>query len=141
MTRIRRGVLLGGLAFLLMPAATAQAAFPGGNGDIAFGRSSNEQVDIWVVAPGVTGTRRITNTPHRTESMPDWNAAGTRLAYLRCGGGKFSNCDIWTMDADGGDRTRLTSTPVAQETWPTWSPDGTRSRSPRTPRTRSRTSG
>ena len=125
MMRIRRGVLLGGLAFLLMPAAAAQAAFPGGNGEIAFGRSSNQQVDIWVVAPSVTGTRRITNTPHRTESMPDWNAAGTRIAYVRCVGTKLGNCDIFTMDADGGDRVRLTSTPDVQETWPSWSPDGT----------------
>ncbi|MGZ8613212.1 MAG: TolB family protein, partial [Actinomycetota bacterium] len=120
-----RSFLLAILGSMLIPASAAQAAFPGGNGDIAFGRSSRQQVDIWVVAPGVTGTMRITNTPNRTESMPDWNAAGTRIAYVRCVGTKTGNCDIFTMDADGGDRARLTSTPEVQETWPSWSPDGT----------------
>ena len=112
-------------ALALAPATTASAAFPGANGDIAFGRSSQGQVDIWVVFPGVTGTARLTNTPNRDESMPDWNAAGTRLAYTRCAGSKLGNCDIFTMDADGSDVTRLTATPNVQETWPAWSPDGT----------------
>ena len=110
---------------VLAPATTASAAFPGANGDIAFGRSSQGQVDIWVVLPGVTGTARLTNTPNRDESMPDWNAAGTRLAYSRCAGTKLGNCDIFTMAADGSDVTRLTFTPDVQETWPAWSPDGT----------------
>src|SRR5512134_1664798 len=123
MKRVARGFLLA-IAFASMPAATAFAAFPGGNGDIAFGRSSRQQVDIWVVAPGVTGTRRLTDTPNRTESMPDWNAAGTRIAYVRCVGTKIGNCDIFAMDADGSGVSRLTSTPDVQETWPTWSPDG-----------------
>ena len=104
----------------LAPASTASAAFPGANGDVAFGRSSQGQVDIWVVFPGVTGTARLTNTPNRNESMPDWNAAGTRLAYSRCAGSKIGNCDIFTMDADGSDVTRLTATPNVQETWPAW---------------------
>ena len=73
----------------LAPASTASAAFPGANGDVAFGRSSQGQVDIWVVFPGVTGTARLTDTPNRNESMPDWNAAGTRLAYSRCAGSKL----------------------------------------------------
>ena len=72
----------------------------------------------------MTGTRRLTDTPNRTESMPDWNAAGTRVAYVRCVGTKIGNCDIFAMGADGSDVTRPTSTPVVQETWPTWSPDG-----------------
>src|SRR5436190_2808539 len=101
----------------------AHAAFPGTNGAIAFGRTTNGQSDIWTVSTG-GGTTRLTTTPKRNESMPDWNAAGTMVAYARCGQGKLSNCDIWVMDAGGGDQTRITATP-AQETWPSWSPDGT----------------
>ena len=129
-------------ALALAPATAASAAFPGANGDIAFGRSSQGQVDIWVVFAGVTGTARLTNTPNRDESMPDWNASGTRLAYARCAGSKLGNCDIFTMDADGSDVPPLTATPDVQETWPAWSPDGTQiAPTPRTPRTASRTSG
>ncbi|MEX1265049.1 MAG: hypothetical protein WEE66_14140 [Actinomycetota bacterium] len=111
-------------AALLPPGAVANAAFPGGNGDIAFGRSSKGQVDIWVVYAGVTGTRRLTDTPNRIESMPDWNAAGTRIAYVRCSSDELGNCDIFARDADGSNPTRLTSTPGVQETWPAWSPNG-----------------
>ena len=125
----------------LVPATPASAAFPGSNGDIAFGRSAQGQVDIWVVFPGVTGTARLTDHPEPGRSMPDWNAAGTRLAYSRCAGSKLGNCDIFTMDADGTDVTRLTSTPDVQETWPPGHPTAPRSRTPRTPRTASRTSG
>jgi TolB protein len=123
-TIVGTGLLL--IATSLSVAPAASAAFPGANGDIAFSRFTHDQVDIWVVAPDSTGTLRLTNTPRASESMPDWNAAGTELAFSRCGRSKFSNCEIWTMNADGSDPTRLTRTPDVQETWPTWSPDGTR---------------
>jgi TolB protein len=58
--------------------------------------------------------------------MPDYNAAGTLIAYSRCGEEEFSNCDIWTMHADGSTETRITFTADVQETWPSWSPDGTK---------------
>ena len=65
-------------------APAAHAAFPGGNGDIAFSRAIHEQSDIWIVYAGVTGTTNLTKTPHRLESQPDYDAAGTRIAYTRC---------------------------------------------------------
>ena len=118
-------VVLLSLALSVTIVPAAHAAFPGGNGEIAFGRTTFGQNDIWIVRPGTTGTNRLTNTPHRQEGMPDYNAAGTRIAYSRCGEGDFPNCDIWSMNADGSDEDRLTFTPDVQETWPTWSPDGT----------------
>lgn len=100
-------------------APTANAAFPGTNGDIVFARDG----DPWLLDPGTGDTTRLGRTRAR-EGLLDWSADGTKLAYTRCTGGEFGNCDIWVMDADGSDRTRLTTTTVAQETWPTWSPDG-----------------
>ena len=124
-----------------MTIPVAHAAFPGGNGEIAFGRTTFGQNDIWIVRPGTTGTNRLTNTPHRQEGMPDYNAAGTRIAYSRCGEGDFPNCDIWSMNADGSDEDRITFTPDVQETWPTWSPDGTQIAYTSDAGTRRRTSG
>ena len=112
---------LTGLSLATQPAALA--AFPGGDGDIAFGRSTGQQIDIWVVYAGVTGTTRLTDTARRNEGMPDWNAAGTMLAFSRCAREAFPTCGIWTMNADGSDPTRLTSN-SGQDTWPSWSPDG-----------------
>ena len=109
------------LSIVLVP--TANAAFPGGNGEVAFGRTMNGQNDIWIVRPGVTGTNRLTHTAHRNEGMPDYNAAGTLIAFPLWEG-DFPNCDIWSMNADGSAEVRLTFTPDVQETWPTWSPDG-----------------
>jgi len=65
----------------------AHAAFPSANGVIAFGSTTHGQSDIWIVGTG-GGTTRLTDTPRRNESMPDWNAAGGRLgagasAHLR----------------------------------------------------------
>lgn len=124
------------LVALLVPALpvahAADAAFPGANGKIAFGRSGKKSNDIWVVDPGSGAKKRLTWTKRANEGMPDWNAAGTQIAYSKCGRGEFSNCDIWVMNADGSEKTRLTATtqpgpdlPYVQETWPTWSPDGT----------------
>jgi hypothetical protein len=47
--------------FTLIP--EADAAFPGGNGDIAFSRARQGQCDIWIIHPGDTGTENLTNTP------------------------------------------------------------------------------
>jgi Tol biopolymer transport system component len=120
------------LALSLLVAPAADAAFPGSNGKIAFGHSGRKSNDIWVVDPGSGSKQRLTRTERANEAMPDWNAAGTHIAYSKCGRDQFSNCDIWVMNADGSEKTKLTSTtqpdpfsPFVQETWPTWSPDGT----------------
>lgn len=126
--RSMRSRIVGGAIVLAvaLPVAPASAAFPGKNGDIAFGRSSRGQVDIWVVGPGGTGTARLTRTPRKIESMPDWSADGARVVFVRCAPAVFGNCDIYTMAADGTEVVRLTATADVQETWPAWSPDGSR---------------
>jgi Tol biopolymer transport system component len=114
------------LGLVLAVGPQANAAFPGENGLIVFNHFTRGQVDLWTIDP-VTGDRtRLTDTPRKDEALADWNAAGTQIAFTRCGLGKFSNCDIWVMDADGSNRTRLTTTPTFQETWPVWSPDGSK---------------
>lgn len=117
------------LAFLVLAAVatpSARATFAGDNGVIAFSRPTNGQNDIWTVDPATGDVVRVTRTKNVSESMPDWNAAGNKIAYSRCEIGEFANCDIWVMNADGSHKQRLTRTATAQETWPTWSPDGTK---------------
>ena len=50
-------VVLLSLALSVTIVPAAHAAFPGGNGDIAFSRAIHGQSDIWIVRAGVTGTR------------------------------------------------------------------------------------
>jgi Tol biopolymer transport system component len=128
---IKVSTALVALALLLPPAAGA--AFPGSNGQIAFVHRGATSNDIWVIDPRSGSKQRLTHSRRANETFPDWNAAGTRIAYSKCGRGQLSNCDIWVMNADGSEKTRLTETtdssnpsvPNVQETWPTWSPDGT----------------
>jgi Tol biopolymer transport system component len=127
-------VVTGVLTWSLLLAPVADAAFPGDNGKIAFGRTGTMSDDIWVIDPRSGDKQRLTWTRRARELLPDWNATGTRIAYSKCGHDEFSNCDIWVMNADGSEKTRLTFTttgsnplaPIVQETWPAWSPDGTR---------------
>jgi Tol biopolymer transport system component len=127
---VKAATALVALSLLLAPAV--EGAFPGANGKIAFGRSGATSNDIWTIDPASGSKQRLTQSRRANEAMPDWNAAGTKIAYSRCGVGQFSNCEIWVMNANGGEKTRLTETRTApipsvlnvQETWPTWSPDG-----------------
>jgi len=113
--------MLAVLALSVIAAPTANAAFPGGNGDVVFSRNGA----AWLLEPKTGDTTRLTSTRAR-EGLLDWNAEGTKLAHSRCTGGEFGNCEIWVMDADGTNPERLTFSPDVQETWPTWSPDGTK---------------
>lgn len=74
-----------GAAFLLL-ASSALAAFPGTAGRIAFARyprGSAPFEEIYTVKPNGNGLTRLTNSGGARVSnvLPDWNAAGTRIAY------------------------------------------------------------
>lgn len=69
------------LALSLLVEPAADAAFPGANGKIAFGHSGRKSNDISVLVPDSGSKQRLTRTKRANEAMPDWNAAGTRIAY------------------------------------------------------------
>src|SRR5262245_27913004 len=77
--------------FTILP--VANAASPGDNGAIVSTRFTEGQIDLWAIDPETSNLMRITDTPRKNESLPDWNADGTRLAYAVCLG-EFQNCDI-----------------------------------------------
>ena len=119
--RGRRFVLVPALAVLaalalLAATGTAQAAFPGANGRIAF--QSNRHVasgEIYTITPGGTATR---TTFSNGSADPAYSPDGSKIAFV-------SNNQIFVMNADGTGRRQVTTSPTAK-TDPAWSADGTR---------------
>jgi hypothetical protein len=104
--RARAGIgvcTLFALVVLVLP-ASAQAAFPGENGRIAF----SQQGTVKSINPDGTG-----ETPLRAGMSPAWSPDATRIAFSRNG--------VYRMPADGTTETLVTSFDMD---FPSWSPDG-----------------
>jgi hypothetical protein len=106
---------------------SAQAAFPGKNGKIAFiaRPAIGTPADIYSVNPDGTGLVNLTNTEDQDESDPAWSPDGRFIAFLtrQVNGSNFA--DLYLMQADGSGRTHLVGpTPVRPGL--DWSPDGQR---------------
>jgi hypothetical protein len=104
---------LAALALLLAGlAGTAQAAYRGSAGRIAFVRGGN----IYSIEPDGSGLHLLTHGGH--DSGPRWSPDGRRLAYLHRG-------NLWIMEANGSHKTRITSqAPRYADARPSWSPNG-----------------
>jgi len=116
--------------------ATADAAFPGSNGLIAFEREgSHGESTIWTVDPGNGRTRQLTPVPRRCargrrwdwwEGQPSFSASGRLLVFEHS-----DACDprtvegIYLMRADGSER-RLIRREGSRELleFPAFSPSG-----------------
>jgi len=97
-------------------AGTAQAAYPGSDGLIAFVRSGNiYTINPESATPGSTVVR-LTHDGH--DSGPRWSPNGLHLAYLDKG-------NLWIMNANGSHKTRITNqAPAYTDARPSWSPNG-----------------
>jgi Tol biopolymer transport system component len=124
--------LAGLLAALLLLAlgsspAPSWAAFPGGNGRIAFQGETvagdHTQSDIYTVGRDGTGVRRLADTPNRDELGPAWSPNGSRLAFWRTAA-PFGTGSLWVMNADGSGKRQLTFGVDARD--PAWNPAGNR---------------
>jgi Tol biopolymer transport system component len=116
---------------LLLPATSAQAAFPGDNGKIVF--SSNRDspnptgclssgtcnFEIYTMNPDGTGVMRLTNDSAHGDFTPAWSADGMRIVWMK-------NSQIWTMNADGSNQMLLFDDSQFDPNDPSWSPDGNR---------------
>jgi TolB protein len=115
------------VASLLVLAGSAQAAFPGANGKIAFASHRDGNWEIYVMNPDGSGQTRLTNNA-ATDTAPDWSPDGRKIAFMstrddpnpECLSGYCTNT-IYVMNPDGTGQTRLTT----RNSWfPAWSPDG-----------------
>ena len=145
---LRLGAALTAVGVLLvLPAAGAEAAFPGTNGLIAFERGS----DIYTVTtdgtPTVSSSALVTGA-----SDPAWSPDGTKLAFSQGGSIKVltiggtttaaldtgtsptwspdgtllayeKSSDIWVISATGGTGRMLADSGAASDDDPAWSPD------------------
>jgi Tol biopolymer transport system component len=117
-TRIVLASALAILAALAMlsTSGTAEAAFPGTNGKIAFQSSRHvASGEIYTITPGGTATR---TTFSNGSADPAYSPDGSKIAFV-------SDTQIFVMNADGSGRRQVTISPTAK-TDPSWSADGTR---------------
>jgi hypothetical protein len=113
---LARGLAAAGSLALLgtVLAGTAQAAYPGANGLIAFVRGGN----IFTINPASPKGSLIKLTHDGHDSGPRWSPDGQRIAYLHRG-------NLWVMGADGSHKKQLTHrAPTFTDSRPTWSPNG-----------------
>jgi TolB protein len=93
----------------LLPAAPAQAGWPGKNGAIAFSRNGDDgrnPADIWVQIPG--GTQRQLTSGPGSDTEPTYSRDGRLIAFVRYSGG---GSDVWVMNRDGTNERPVTHTP------------------------------
>jgi Tol biopolymer transport system component len=77
------------------------------------------QKEIWIANLDASGQVGLT-TGSMNLLMPEWRAAGDKVAFARPNGGPAA---IWVMSADGSDAEPISDGP---DVTPHWSPDGTR---------------
>jgi Tol biopolymer transport system component len=124
--------LLAALTVAALPAlaATALAAFPGGNGRIAF-ESDRAQPggppDIWTINPDGSGPLNLTADSAGDDFSAAWSPDGEKIAFVRDTDGFFGpdDSEIWVMRADGSRQTQITDNEV-YDLDPAWSPSGRR---------------
>ena len=103
----------------LLSTGTAQAAFPGPNGRIAF-TTDRDALDLEVYSMAADGSAQTNLTNHLDDdSQPAWSATGQKIAFTSF---RDLDAEIYVMNADGTGQTRLTGNP-ASDTAPAWSPD------------------
>jgi Tol biopolymer transport system component len=104
------GVVLLAILAALAPSA-AVAAFPGGNGRIAYSATvfsdpgePIEPYHIFTVLPDGSGKQQLTDAPV-SDFQPSWSADGGSLVFVR--GGPTGAAQLFTMNADGSGQTRI----------------------------------
>jgi dipeptidyl aminopeptidase/acylaminoacyl peptidase len=127
----------------MLVAPSAEATFPGMNGQIAISGCGAADCGIFLINPDGSSATQITHNPYRyrscaqdfgcfelpaTDVAPNWSADGRKLAFARWVSDDSVNLtrmEIDTVNADGTGFTQLMRAPDAGNS-PAWSPDGAR---------------
>jgi Tol biopolymer transport system component len=110
--------LAASLLALVVATRSAEAAFPGTNGEIVFSSNRSAGPGLYTITPGGTATK-IPGTS-QGDSQAVWSPDGSRIVFQSS---SATSKEISVMNADGSGRRQLTNTSVAEEE-PTSSPDG-----------------
>lgn len=117
-------LILAAAGMVALAAGSADAAFPGKNGKIAFVKENFRQGSsgIFAVAPDGSGMEKLGSDYGYS---PSWSADGQKLVFVGYSGEneRDFNEDIYVMNADGSGLQRVTST-RAYESSPSFFPDG-----------------
>ena len=114
---------LAAVAVWQLAAGSADAAFLGGNGKLAFSSARSgypADNDLYTMNADGTVQTRITSLD-RDELDPSWSPDGTKLLFERNPG---LRADIYVANADGSNRVQLT-TDARSDVRPAWSYNGT----------------
>jgi Tol biopolymer transport system component len=101
-------------------AQPAEAAFPGGNGEIVFWSDRSAGPGPYKITPGGAATKIPGTSGGDNHAV--WSPDGSRIAFQST---SATNKEISVINTDGTGRRQITTTPVAEQE-PTWAPDGTR---------------
>lgn len=116
---------------LLVCAATAQAAFPGRNGKIAFSGNGDGDYELFTIDPDGTERAQIThndideNLSPLNDTSPAWSPGGDKLVFIRRSSipGLTAIDSVYTANPDGSGEQELFTSIVPDVGW---SPDGDR---------------
>lgn len=117
--------LLGALLLVDADPDQAAAAFPGGNGVIAYLRTTPGPLhEVAVIDPSGIDDHPITQLGKRL-GPPAWSATGNKIAFFAV---DATQTVLYTANADGTNLTPVftTGTGGVDNSGPSWSPDGTK---------------
>jgi Tol biopolymer transport system component len=105
----------------------AGAAFPGGNGKIAFTSTRDGNVEIYTMNADGSSQARLTNATGN-DASPAFSSDGSRIAFESSRPSSNPSDpsidrEIWVMNADGTSQAQITHN-TSTDTEPTFSPDG-----------------
>lgn len=124
--RLRSAIVGACFVGLMLAAPSANAAFIGSNGKIAFtnldGTPANSE-QVFTVGPDGTGRTQLTDLPYGATS-PRWSPNGAKIAFAATGDYTGLSA-IAVMNADGSEQTFITGSGNF-DIDPAWSPDGSK---------------
>lgn len=109
----------------------AEAAFPGGNGDVAFwsyrpipGAPCCITAEIYRIGADGSGQTRLTDPPS-VNFTGDWSPDGSRMVFTKVADqSRTDDGAIYTMEADGQDQVKVYEFPDGHAGDPQWFPSG-----------------